>query len=153
MLDKFKCSDRDECTDKGFQRAEADLHNLWPAIKNINSSRQELPFGEITGESQSKKEKDRAKRKLKKFDTYCPDYARTYKGSGNVDIVEPRDSVKGDIARSLLYMMDSYDLKLPYGMELVMLLKWHLADPPDKIERLRNLEFEKLQGTKNPYIH
>ena len=153
MLEKFNCSDRDKCKDKGFQRAEADLHNLWPAIININSSRQELPFGEITGESQSKDEKNRAKDNLKKFHTYCPDYARTYKDSGEVDIVEPRDSVKGNIARSLLYMMDSYNLKLPDEMELVMLLKWHLADPPDEIERLRNLVFEQLQGTKNPYIY
>jgi len=52
----------------------------------------------------------------------------------------------------LLYMLDAYSLKLPLDMELDMLLKWHLADPPDDNERWRNITIERLQGTRNPYI-
>jgi len=49
-------------------------------------------------------------------------------------------------------MLDAYSLKLPLDMELDMLLKWHLADPPDDNERWRNITIERLQGTRNPYI-
>ena len=131
------CKNRSECDNDAYGYAEADLHNLWPAIGDINSSRQDKSLGEIPGEEQ------------RRFVEYCPDYERT---RGSDAIVEPRDAVKGDIARSLLYMLDAYSLKLPSDMELDMLLKWHLADPPDDNERWRNLAIERLQGTRNPYI-
>ena len=66
--------------------------------------------------------------------------------------MEPRDDVKGDIARSLLYMLKRYELKLPSDMDLEMLLEWHLADPVDDMERWRNFAIERLQGNGNPYI-
>ena len=132
-----ECKNRSKCDNDAYGYAEADLHNLWPAIGNINSSRQDKSLGEIPGEEQ------------RRFEEYCPAYERT---DGQDAIVEPRDAVKGDMARSLLYMLDAYSLKLPPDMELDMLLKWHPADPPDDNERWRNLTIERLQGTRNSYI-
>lgn len=129
------CKNRDSCKKKAYGRAAADLHNLWPALANINSSRQDQSLGEIPGEEQ------------RRFQDYCPDYERT---TGQDAIVEPRDVVKGDMARSILYMLDSYGLRLPDNMQRDMLLRWHVDDPPDDVERWRNLVINDLQGSVNP---
>jgi len=129
------CRNRNECPVRKFHLAEADLHNLWPALGSINSSRGDTFFWEIPGEDQ------------RQFTQYCPDYERTY---GAYRFVEPRDAVKGDIARSLLYMTIYYDFPL-WGMGPLM-IKWHLEDPPDEWECTRNDLIEQLQGTRNPFI-
>lgn len=131
------CQNRGSCRKKAYKYAEADMHNLWPAIKNINSSRGKLPLGEISDV------------RHRRFEEFCPDYKRT---SGDDAIVEPRDPVKGDMARSILYMLDSYDLPLPPRMSRDMLLKWHMEDKPDQIEIKRNNDIKKLQKSANPYI-
>ena len=128
----FGCSNRD-CNKIHYKYAEADLHNLWIAVRNINSSRSNFIFGEIKGEN--------------RFD-YCPAFERTYNSKFN--IVEPRDSVKGDIARSLLYMNAEYGVTLK-GM-LLMLKEWSRLDPPDEHENWRNERINQLQGTRNKFI-
>ena len=45
----------------------------------------------------------------RRFTEFCPDFERT---SGSKAIVEPRDGVKGDVARSLVYMHFVYGLPL-----------------------------------------
>ena len=59
------CENRKSCKVEAYGRAAADLHNLWPATANINSSRQDQSPGEIPGEQQ------------RRFQDYCPDYERT----------------------------------------------------------------------------
>ena len=39
MAEHFSCPDRDHCNNTTYKHAEADLHNLWLAVSNINSSR------------------------------------------------------------------------------------------------------------------
>jgi endonuclease I len=73
---------------------------------------------------------------------------------------EPRDEVKGDIARILLYMWTMYDnLELvdsnpsTYQMALLaVLLEWHELDPVDNFERHRNDIIYSYQNNRNPYI-
>jgi len=73
---------------------------------------------------------------------------------------EPRDEVKGDIARILLYMWTMYDyLELvdtypsTYEMALLtVLLSWHETDPVDDFERNRNEVIYSYQNNRNPYI-
>jgi deoxyribonuclease-1 len=134
----FGCPNRNECPHVDYGRAEGDLHNLWPAIGAINSSRGDKLFGEIPGE----------KRTLPPSvaDLVC-DYERT---TGANAIVEPRRPVRGDIARSLFYMRVEYELDLK-GM-LPMLKRWHGADPANAHERWRNNEIEKLQAIRNRFI-
>ena len=64
--------------------------------------------------------------------------------------MEPRDDVKGNIARSLFYMHVEYDLPL-MGMK-VTLKKWNRADPPGEHEHWRNERIFYLQGTRNRFI-
>jgi deoxyribonuclease-1 len=132
------CRNRDECPVPAYGFAEADLHNLWPAIGAINSSRGDKLFGEIRG---GKPTLPRSVADLK-----C-DYKRT---EGADAIVQPRRVVRGDIARSLFYMHVEYGLDLK-GMT-PMLKRWHMADPPNAHERLRNKTIQKLQGNRNRFI-
>jgi deoxyribonuclease-1 len=130
----FGCETRD-CGHPDYRRAEADLHNLWPAIGAINSSRSDRLFAEIPGE----------KRTLPPSvaDLNC-DYERTKTA------VEPRKAVRGEIARSLFYMHVEYDLNLK-GM-LPMLKRWNAEDPPSANERWRNNRIEELEGVRNKFI-
>ena len=137
MANAFGCSNRRECPYRLFHFAMADLHNLWPALASINSSRQTAPFWELPGEER------------RRFTQFCPDYERMSASEG-YSLVEPRDAVKGDIARSIMYMVFYYDFPL-YGMGPAM-IKWHLEDPPDEWECTRNNLIEQLQGTRNPFI-
>lgn len=83
---------------------------------------------------------------------------------------EPRDAVKGDVARMVLYMATRYegdagepDLELtetylsntdksPLHSRLSTLLAWHQADPVDAAEQNRNDIIYGYQNNRNPYI-
>lgn len=85
---------------------------------------------------------------------------------------EPRDEVKGDVARMIFYMAvryegeegDQVDLevendpdasrssKLPIYGDLDDLLRWHLEDPVSEWEILRNQTIYEYQGNRNPFI-
>ncbi len=81
---------------------------------------------------------------------------------------EPRDAVKGDVARIILYMDVRYEgtngeLDLtavdavntspaPEHGRLSTLLEWHEQDPPDAFEMNRNNVVYSYQGNRNPFI-
>jgi endonuclease I len=87
------------------------------------------------------------------------------------DSWEPRDAVKGDVARMMFYMAvryegdggsgDDYDLELVdytgtsgtnFG-KLTTLLAWHTQDPVDDWERNRNnIIYNDYQKNRNPFI-
>lgn len=124
------CKNRRTCKTETYKKASSDLHNLYPALAPYNQSRGNLPFGDIVGN-------------IPHFNLPC-DFERS------TTTVEPRDQVKGDIARSMLYMIHQY--KLPDHDLLSLLVRWNAEDPPNNIERARNQEIERLQGNLNPFI-
>jgi len=83
---------------------------------------------------------------------------------------EPRDEVKGDVARMLFYMAVRYEgedgepnlelvdaivsknSKEPMHGKRSTLLRWHAADPVDDYERYRNYVVFGLQHNRNPFI-
>lgn len=123
---------RKQCrkTSKKFNQMEADLHNLWPALANINQARSNKLLGIIVGEE-------------RKFGT-C-DFEVTS------DMAEPRDQVRGEIARSIFYMNKTYNASIPKNMEKLLVL-WHCSDLPSSFEKYRNNKIEELQGTRNIFI-
>ncbi len=135
IAEHFDCPRAANCTDPRFHAAAADLHNLWPALARINASRGQRHFADIEGEAN------------RRFETFCPDYERA---PGPNAPVEPRDAAKGDTARALLYMADTYGLPLRGGRDTM--LGWHATDPPDAHERWRNDVIGRLQGNGNGYI-
>jgi len=131
------CTNR-TCQVGRVQRAMADLQNLWPALQKVNSSRGRIRFGTLP---QTVKPR---------FPEFCPSFRR---GIGTQAVVEPRDEVKGDVARSLVYMHFVYGLPLEDAVsDRDLLLDWMAMDPPDNDEVRRNAMIDRLQGTANPLL-
>ncbi|MFD6875551.1 MULTISPECIES: endonuclease I family protein [unclassified Streptomyces] len=85
------------------------------------------------------------------------------------DSFEPRNAVKGDVARMLLYMAVRYEggdgfanLEMndsvnngsaPAMGRISLLKQWHQQDPPDAFEQRRNqVIFDTYQHNRNPFI-
>jgi len=136
MAAHFGCKNRHSCPIDSYQHAAADLHNLWPSIHKINAARNNLAYANISGETN-------------RINTdICQDVERI--GTKTNGLIEPTDSVKGEIARSLLYMELAYGL--PLGRDRKMLVKWASDDPVSAEEKRRNKEIFKIQRRRNPYI-
>ncbi|GGN01776.1 hypothetical protein GCM10009721_31270 [Terrabacter tumescens] len=85
------------------------------------------------------------------------------------DSFEPRNAVKGDVARMILYMAVRWDGgdgfadlepnnlvgngTAPYIGRLSVLKQWNLQDPPDAFEKRRNqVIFDTWQHNRNPFV-
>lgn len=123
-----------------------DLHHLRPSDVQVNSTRDNKDFDNGGSE----------------VDGAPGNYT-------DGDSFEPRDEVKGDVARMVLYMTVRYegddgfaDLEpndrvennsAPYMGRLSVLKEWHEADPPDEWEQRRNdVIYEEFQHNRNPFI-
>jgi deoxyribonuclease-1 len=138
VTNSLNCGTRKQCRRNSsvFNTIEADLHNLYPSRTDLNKDRASFRFAEITGEE---------RRYGKNCDFEVDQRARS---------VEPTDSVRGNIARSMFYMVDRYS---EYGLKLFkkqrkLLASWHQLDPPDEDERMRNKMIERVQGNINIFI-
>jgi deoxyribonuclease-1 len=132
---KLKCGKREQCRHRSnrFNLIESDMHNLYPALKEINQARGSMPFAEIPGEKRYRKGCD-----------FEVDFRKHR--------VEPRPEARGRIARAMLYMADEYGLDL-YKRQRKLLEKWNRQYPPDEEERRHNRAVKRIQGKGNPYIH
>ena len=133
----------------------SDLHHIRVADVSVNAARGNLDFSNVTPHDGS----------TLVVDTYGTVLTYNYLTSS---YFEPRDEIKGDIARMMFYMATryegnngEYDLELVNGMtttvsaqfgDLATLLQWHLLDPVDDAERNRNNIIYSYQGNRNPYI-
>lgn len=129
-----------------------DVHNLKPADGGLNSLRSNHEYDDLgTGGS-----------------------AVNYNGNatGNrfnasAGIFEPRDDIKGDLARIIMYMDVRYegaggepDLVLREALNsggttfavLSTLLDWHFQDTVSAFELRRNHVIDSMQGNRNPFI-
>ncbi|WP_372752972.1 Ig-like domain-containing protein [Labilibaculum sp.] len=129
--------------------AGTDIHHLRACDRSVNSDRSNLFFDE-GGVAHSEA-------------TEC------YYDN---DSWEPRDAVKGDIARMIFYMAVCYegedgdpDLEMtndmtyskdnytePYFGKLSTLIAWNTEDPVDSTEIIRNEKVYAIQGNRNPFI-
>ena len=115
-----------------FRQMEADMHNLVPAIGEINGDRSNFKYGMIEGE----------KRLYGKVDMEI-DFANKR--------AEPRPEVRGDIARTYFYMRDRYGMRISKPQEK-MFIAWNNLDPVDRWEKKKNQIVKELQGDENMYI-
>ena len=115
-----------------FARMEADLYNLMPAIGEVNGRRGDATMGELWGE----------RREFGQCDVEIAG-----------DVIEPRPSVRGDIARIYFYMDWAYPSRgLLSAASRRTLEAWAAADPVDDWERERARRIEQRQGNRNPFI-
>ncbi len=123
-----------------------DVHHLRPTDVSVNSTRGNKDFdegGSAVGEAPG-------------------NYT-------DADSWEPRDAVKGDVARMIFYMDVRYeggdgfaDLEVndqvsngtaPLHGRLSVLLQWNAQDPPDTFEQRRNqVIYDDLQHNRNPFV-
>jgi endonuclease I len=123
--------------------AYTDVHHLRPCDSSVNSSRSN-----------------------KDFDNGGTPHPEAIGNFSDADSWEPRDAVKGDVARMMFYMEvryendGDYDLELqetiptsgPNFARLSALLAWHQQDPVDNWEHIRNDKIYGYQGNRNPFI-
>jgi deoxyribonuclease-1 len=130
----LKCGRRNQCrrNNTSFRAIETDMHNIWPARKDVNSARRSYRPAIIKGEHYEFGRCDFEINKTKR-------------------LMEPRTAVRGEIARSMFYMHDRYDLYLKPQL-VTLLKKWNRQDPPNREERRRNDMIESLQGSRNRFI-
>jgi deoxyribonuclease-1 len=118
--------------DRTFKRIEADLHNLTPAVGELNGDRSNKPYGMVAGEHR--------------------EYgACDFEIGGTPKVTEPPDDVRGDAARIWLYMAETYKIKLTTAQREIF-EQWAKADPVDQWERLRDRRIEAVQGNRNPFV-
>lgn len=119
--------------DKAFRQMEGDMHNLVPAIGEVNGDRANYRFTEWNGQPTKYGQCD-----------IVVDFKRKQ--------VQPPEQSKGTIARAYFYMADRYNLRLS-KKEQKLFKAWNKQHPPSRWECQRNTQIEKLQGNRNPFIH
>jgi endonuclease I len=135
------------------QLGYTDIHHLRPTDVSMNSDRGNRDF-DIGGTANSEAPENRS----------------------TTDTWEPRDDVKGDVARMMFYMDVRYDAGTESTMpdlilvdsvgtststlsdgtgelgKLCTLFDWHSQDPVDTFETDRNNSIYEYQGNRNPFI-
>ena len=126
----------------GTDKAGADLLHIRPTYETTNSKRGNLKYGYVSGS--------------KTTETY---QGMTYGYTGG-NFFEPLDSVKGDVARIIMYLYTTYNTNYTSKINITnvfasydTLLKWHTADQPDVMEGNRNNFAEtSIQKNRNPFV-
>ncbi len=117
--------------DTEFAMMEGDLHNLRPSVGQVNGVRGSRDFGIVSGERRD-------------FGACDVEF------SGN--IIEPRPAIRGNIARTYLYMEAIYPGFELTDSERTLFEQWNAADPVDQQERNLNQRIQARQGNANPFI-
>ncbi len=141
----------------GEDHGGSDIHHIRPTISDYNSKRGNAMFGPIFGDLTS----------VGKI---------SYSGGGydyyTGNVFEPADSIKGDVARIIMYMYMHYSSQITGGnsqtfygemhINYVMgaaeadsgklLRKWNAEDPVSQDEITRNNYAFSVQGNRNPFI-
>ncbi len=132
--------------------AESDMHHLFPSKVKTNADRGNLPFGESVDANTRRwylRETELTSRPVISIDEYS---------ELGVGAFEPRESVKGDIARAMMYIYTIYRNEVRgvnstfFENQLSTLCIWHSQDPVDEKEWKRNKAIAKYQGNENPFV-
>ena len=111
---------------------QADLYNLQPAIGEVNGMRSNYQIGEIDGEE----------REFGKCDIEIKNKK-----------VEPNPKIRGDIARTYLYMEQTYPQYIKFNQSIKkLIIKWDQDDPVDAWECKRAILISNIQGNINKIL-
>lgn len=118
--------------DPVYRLMEADLFNLYPSVGEVNADRSNFQFGTVTG--------------------VAPQYGACptkvdFKGR----TAEPRDEVKGLVARVSFYMYDRYGLNMSRQQQQ-LLMAWDRQYPVSAWEKEWNSRTAKVMGHPNPFV-
>lgn len=130
------CGSARECCLKNsdrFKKAHNDLVNLFPSIGELNGNRSNFLYDILENENRNYGSCDFEVDSLQKLS-------------------EPKDDIRGDIARIYYYMRDTYDLQFPAEITS-QLSQWSLSDPISQKELDRDMKVRETQGSSNSFIH
>ena len=125
---------RKHCVDDDpvFRAMEADLFNLYPSVGEVNGDRSNFNYGMVSG--------------------VAPQYGQC---KTRVDFkqraAEPRDEVKGLVARTTFYMFDRYKLNMSRQQQQ-LLMAWDKQHPVSTWEKERNRRIAAIMGHSNPFV-
>ncbi len=163
------CSfDTDGCTDSddintehawpqsrgsGQEPARSNMHILFPTRADVNSARFTFPYGDVAdAEADEWFIRDEPPRSTPPA-TNRGAWSRV---DDDASRFEPRDAVKGDIARAMFYFAAVYPDRANesfFESQKTTLFQWHQDDPVDAAEARRNVLQAAYQGNKlNPFV-
>jgi deoxyribonuclease-1 len=115
-----------------FKEMAGDMHNLVPAIGEINGDRSNFKFSMIEGE----------KRVYGQCDAEVDFKRKTF---------EPTNKIQGNIARTYFYFEKQYGLRIS-KKQRQLFTAWNRLDPVDQAECEIHTKKAKIQGNVNPFI-
>ncbi len=133
--------------------ARINMHNLFPSRVDVNSTRGSFPYGEVNDNVTTSWFYQGINQ-----NSIPQNNIDAYSEFGN-GVFEPRESVKGDIARTVMYFYTIYRDKADaadpefFGLQQEYMCDWHFADPVDQKEWEGNLKIASYQdGLSNPFV-
>ncbi len=124
----------------------ADYYNLMVTnYSNANAVRSNYPYGKVV------------------TPTFTYLNFKVGKDASNINVAEPQDIFKGDVARNMMYEMLCYNgLQGNWGLDNLnslatqqsetILKSWNTQDPPSKEEKTKLEYIASIQGNRNPLI-
>jgi len=124
---------RKNCSkDPDYRRIESDLHNLEPAVGEVNGDRGNFAYSQWNG---SEKQYGQCEMKI--------DF--------KLKQAEPPARARGAIARTYFYMRDQYNLRIS-RQQMQLFTAWDKLYPVTQWECERDQRIAKVQGNHNPYV-
>ncbi|MEQ1746880.1 MAG: endonuclease [Saprospiraceae bacterium] len=133
--------------------ARSDMHHLFPARIPVNEARGNLPFAEIP-DPQTLQWFYQAQ-----VFTSIPTQNIHLYSEGKASAFEPREPVKGDLARAIFYFYTMYTTEAMaadpdfFALQRPTLCQWHDQDRADSAELIKTLRIAPYQENKpNPFV-
>jgi deoxyribonuclease-1 len=125
----LKCGTSRECEqNNNYRQIASDLHNMVPVRTRTEMSRRNIQYENLGSGTRT-------------------DDCGIRQRAG---FFEPPERVKGDVARTVAYMVDTYGL--PWLGATVVFTDWNRLDPPDDTELTRHHRVADIQGNANPFV-
>ncbi len=125
----LSCGTSRECKqDNRYRQIASDLHNMIPVRNRTEMKRRNVRYENL---GETIREDDCGMRESAGF-------------------FEPPERIKGDVARTVAYMVDTYDL--PWLGSTAVFKGWNREDPPDDTELTRHQRIAEIQGNENPFV-
>lgn len=125
----LRCGTPRQCEqDDRYRQIASDLHNIVPVQSRIEMRRRNAKYEQLAATAPLG---DCGIRESTQF-------------------IEPPQRVKGDVARTVAYMVSTYDL--PWVGTASVFLNWNEIDPPDDSELTRHNRIVDIQGNANPFV-
>lgn len=119
-----------------YEPPKSDLYHIRPSYEIANSKRANYPYGFV-----------------KSNVSYEDGGSRLGLNDKGEIVFEPRQNVRGDIARGMFYFALRYNN--PFGFinnQLKDLREFSITDPVDSSEFVRNIKISEVQNNRNPFI-